>query len=146
MSRRGPLWLDPWGHRASGSCGWASLITGEVSCGLGPPVNKHNGPVMKTSGCNDKFQTRSFRIEIRLTLTHSIDGNNLGIRQGQISPVRFRMRKWFCVCAIWCLHTSLESAEWSCWSDYHSDHSKGPLKPESSLHGMSSHGVLAPRC
>lgn len=41
-------------HKRSGSRGWTSLITGEVSCGLLPPVDKHNRPVMKISGYNDK--------------------------------------------------------------------------------------------
>lgn len=61
-----------------------------------------------------KFQTRSFKIKIRLTLTHSIDDNNLSIRQGQISLVHFGMRKGFSLCDIGSLHASLESAERGC--------------------------------
>lgn len=42
------------GHRGRGTRGWTSLITEEVGCGLGPPVDKHNRPVMEISGYDDK--------------------------------------------------------------------------------------------
>lgn len=67
---------------------------------------------MEVSGYDDKqVSNEEFQNRNPIDSLHSIDGNNLSSRPDQISPVHFRMRKCFCLCDIWCLHASLESAE-----------------------------------
>lgn len=52
-------------ERKDATSSWTALITGEVSGGVWPPVDRHNSPVMKFTKYNDKqvssapFQKRS---------------------------------------------------------------------------------------
>lgn len=69
MASRVPLWLGSdnacGAERKDGASSWTALITGEVSFGVWPPVEKHKCLIMRFTKYNDKqvssvpFQKRS---------------------------------------------------------------------------------------